>query len=267
MSSQVNDVFNAFVEAQKAMQRLPEAEAELARAKGEQEVTRQRLEQEWTQHDRTKEVLSATQSELSAKEAALRDATFREQQLRDQLSMLVSTFKAVVGEATAAVELVEPKPEPVTEPSPGISETDQSVYHPIPTDGAVSGNDPAPTVDGSQTASAASATDLPGTFQPGSGFRPDNEDLAYIPYGFDKPKEETVTPPENPTPAASIGGTTTTSEASAGFDSPRHPKSNANRPYWEKPSNVTWFDWYTSGGDLAPWCRHSTDDQLKSIFN
>src|SRR6185437_2069817 len=144
----------------------------------------------------------------------------------------------------------------------------------------------------SQTASAASATDLPGTFQSGSGFRPDNEDLAYIPYGFDKPKEVAVTPPENPTSgtatepstsstsnnlgqrdanpttqAASTGGTTTTSEPSDGFDSPRPPKSNANRPYWEKPSNMTWFDWYTSGGELAPWCRHSTDDQLKSIFN
>lgn len=115
MSSQVNDVFNAFVEAQKAMQRLPEAEAELNRAQGEKEVLRARLESSWNELDAANNGMKHLGQQLADTGEALKAATFREQQLRDQLTLLLGSLKGIVSESNTAIELVEPKPEPVVE--------------------------------------------------------------------------------------------------------------------------------------------------------
>ena len=57
--------------------------------------------------------IKAQQEVLETKEAALRDATFRESELRVKLEILTGLLKTVVGEANNAIEMVEPKPEPV----------------------------------------------------------------------------------------------------------------------------------------------------------
>jgi hypothetical protein len=293
----INEVFNAFVEAQKAMQRLPEAEADLARAKGELAVTYNRLDAAWAEGDRLNGKIAEVSTALSDSEAALRDATFREQQLRDKLEMLLGAFKGVIGEASAAVELVEPKPEPVaevtSEPEPasdanetagGMSpstshdstewkhdfyspEHEAGVTIPDPTNRYSDGVNP--------------GTPLPGTFpwqkSPGVGEVPTSSDATPVTeasagstarsdfqHGSNYNEGATVTPPSHPTPVDSTTGTTTTSESS---DDSNQSSPPTPRPYWEKPSNITWFDWRAAGNDIPLWCRHSSDDQLKSIFN
>lgn len=115
MSSDINNVFNAFVEAQKAMNELPEVKRELERVTGEGHVTRGRLEDAWRANDDLVNKLAEMQAALAAKEAALDTATFRASETQSKLDMLLGSFKAVIGEAGAAIELAEPPP-PVVEP-------------------------------------------------------------------------------------------------------------------------------------------------------
>src|SRR5690242_9505161 len=114
----VNAVFNAFVEAQKAMQRLPEVEAELARKAGELQVTYEKLGNAYDVEDKLNRELAEMRNLLAAREAELAQATFRETEARGKLDTLVSVLKGTVDEATAAIDLVQPPKQPEPEPAP-----------------------------------------------------------------------------------------------------------------------------------------------------
>lgn len=103
------------VAAQQALEAKPQLEAELARANGERDTIRTRFEAETAHSATLREMLNSKGAEVEAKEAELKAATFREQQLRDQLTLLLGSLKGIVSESNTAIELVEPKPEPIVE--------------------------------------------------------------------------------------------------------------------------------------------------------
>lgn len=292
----VNNVFNAFVEAQRAMQRLPEAEAELAKAKGELGVTYDKLDRAYMGQSNLQDEIYRLRDELAAKEAALSDATFREEQTRNQLQMLVGTLKSVVGEAHAAVELVEPpKPEPVVEavsvdPNAGsvsaASGTDtQGLSRDIPPAGQ-GGTEPSGDVDwraqrdanptqadstsGMTTTSAGIGGSEP--YSPFTdGAQPtspstastsgDSGSATELPGRFPWEKEENRNsdPSNVPAPAP----TAQTPDASTTAPS----KPYAGRAYWHKPDSMTWAEWMSKGGDKAPWVNSDGSDHAMSIAN
>lgn len=113
MATNMSSFFDELVEAKRAVESLPIVQSQL------DELNSKHLElandhQNALDHaDQLQRVIDAQKAELAEKEAALSDATFRESGVRAQLEMLVGTFKTVIGEASSAVDLVEPKPLPV----------------------------------------------------------------------------------------------------------------------------------------------------------
>lgn len=289
----MSSFFDELVRAKQAMETLPTVQAELDRTKGEHGVIRERFETLATAHTTLQQTLTDT-------EAKLKDATFRESEVRAKLEILTGLLKDVVGEANLAIEMVEPRPEPLSEPvrqeaTHGSAELNadaaklQSMgQDPGPTLDAVSvSSDPTQgqgntgqsqestaggtpsTADGGQVSSEP--TDLPGLFpweRPKIG---DAEDLGMV-----RSYEREATRESSPNPTITkmdAGRDATIKDADSTPNAPTASTSSFGdtkplpKPYWEKPSNITWLTWRGQGNDIAPWCRQQTDDQLNNIFN
>lgn len=237
-NSNVGAVFAAFVEAQKAMQRLPEAEAELARKAGELQVTYDRLQAQFEANDKLMAKLNDLQSALAAKEAELAQATFRETEARGKLDTLVSVLKGTVDEATAAIDLVQPPKQQETEPAPvnPAPDPDFGFYGeqsapttppsaPADTDGSNSPVSSAPSDGGGEV-------DIPGVYHHSIGFVHETPEAARSPEEFP---------------------TTATGSESNGSPPTQSAAPYANKGYWEKPDGMTWQAWAAGGGNVPYW--------------
>ena len=245
--SNMNSFFDELVEAKKAMEALPTVSAERDRAKGELEVTLRRLDEAYNVQLNFESDIDILRRELAAKEAELAQATFREGEVRSQLEMLVGTFKSVVGDASAAIDLVTPKaPEPVAEPTPTPADPvgqepnggDNTPYAPF-----------ASTTTGTTETDATSVTDIPNwrtpqveeVTQSNSGPTVSSMADGSAPANW----EEEIRTMESGT-AANAGVTASQPEP---------------EPYWKKPDGITWRQWQNQGNEL-PWWSHSADFAL-----
>lgn len=244
----VNAVFNAFVEAQKAMQRLPEAEAELARKQGELSVTYERLGNANDYIQSLQDRLVEMEAKLAAKEAELAQATFRETEAKSKLDTVVSVLKGTVDEATAVMDLVNPPPPPpppVVEPEP-----DPTTPPTAPVDTAGSSSN-------ASSANADGVTDYNSGFDPGGpNHRIENLPGVYQQgFGLVNTDVEATRSSEDPFANSQDTAGSTPPNAPSQDAAPSNAASTpfAGRAYWEKPDNMTWDAWRAGGGDIPYW--------------
>lgn len=258
-------LFEELLAGATAVKERPQLIAERDSALSEVEFHKSRLNDNQAELDKANAALVELQDKLRGMEDAYNAATFRETEVRTKLESLVTTFKAVIGEVKAAAdlanELVE-EPKPIENPTANVDgqETTASTQNAD----AAQGNTDSVATD---AVSVSSDTDLPGKFPWEAPKIGDAEDAHMYAAGTFQPTEAAREPEVNPTAPSTIG---TSETAQATFVEPQSAASisgNNSRPYWEKPSNVTWFEWRTLGNEIAPWCKNAGDEALKSIFH
>ena len=148
-----HSLFAELLEGAKALEERPTLIADRDKAKAESDFHKARLDEYKIWHDDMSKQIADLKATIEAKEADLVQATFRESQVRSQLEMLVGAFKTVVGEAQAAVELVEP-PKPATPDVPSnVTEAQPTEAQPAatPFEGSEAVADTSPSQDTSDT--------------------------------------------------------------------------------------------------------------------
>lgn len=271
--SNMNSFFDELVEAKKAMERLPTVERQLSFALGEASVTRDRLDKAFQSNDELRLEIETLYSTLRAKEIALADATFRESEVRTKLEMLVGTFKTVVGEAQAAVELIEPKPEPVVQAIPIQAEGDDGDFVPLDVGNAHLDQQPIQNSGVNTTAPSESFSDSSGSFvDTDTALRPSGESDTNPTQadGSGQSSNTTTSMPTTPstsestwhgyqreadpiTASATVEPETSTAPIPAVSTDSSPPEPAAPRPYWLKPDRLSWAEWITSGNEYPQW--------------
>ena len=246
MNAQVNAVFNAFVEAQKAMDAVPVLEAELqktnalfARSESELEFTREKV----TARDET---IASLQSKIAELEANLDAASKSGKELSDRLSVVVDALRGVTKSANEAVELVAPTPVPVVEP-PTVQPVDSAEQV---TDVPLWARKPSdwdssyPTKQEQNRPFAVPASSTNSISEPGRSSEVGVVDTDHE--GQSVPHPTVASEPTSQWPNAPTN--------SAG------PSVSARlyegQSYWEKPTDMSYDEWASKGGEMPPWYRN-----------
>lgn len=245
-TSATHGLFAELLEGAKALEERPTIIAERDRAKSEVEFHKSRVDEYRGWHDDMAAQISALKAQIAAQEADLASATFREGQVRGQLEMLVGAFKTVVGEAQAAVELIEPKPEPVPEPMTTTSEPNILPF----------------TDQGQEASQARALSDTSGISQDTSSSTPlpfEATDTIHATGEISRNTEASGPfAATNETDPFSTAGTATASTGISA-DTPNAP----GKPYWAKPTPMTWRTWMAQGGERPRWVE---DAQLDTAY-
>ena len=248
-------VFGAFAKAAQAIQQVPVLEAEiqrtnaqLARSESELEFNREKV----TARDET---IAALQSKIAELEASLDSATKSGKEMSDRLSVVVDALRGVTKSANEAVELVAPTPVPVAEPAP---------VQPV--------------------VSAEQVTDIPETYRPWDSSYPTKSEqnvrsysdrealrpLAGLPPSSTSSTYEPGRSNEDgaqamdPDSGQSVSHPTAASEPISQW--PNAPTVSAGpsasarqfegQSYWDKPSDMSYDEWASKGGEMPPWYRN-----------
>lgn len=270
----VTDMFNAFTMAQKAMDELPVVQAELAQAKealltSNDEVIRLRDELTKWRLDHT-----SLQNKLSAREAELAQATFREQEVRSKHEALRAVLVAGLGSVDHKAGEVS------TQTQGGAQENPTEAA--ASSEGSVSA-DPtksAPTTAEQSTSTSQTNGDTSGQSDADPTHTAASQAGATTPASaFSKNAEPLVDAPSNPAPevADHMGegqnrGSASTIDGSANGQGVSNKASVDTHtdlaftahPYHSKPDGMEWGYWIVNGGEPAPWMGHKTIDDLKA---
>ena len=230
-------LFDVFVEAKNALEQLPEAQAQA-------KALAKRIEDELAHSEDLERQLAdlkaqhaATLSALAAKEAALKDATFR----HDTLASVLDTIRGAI-----PVRAVEPEPVPAVSAEAEATTPDLPV---VPA-GAMA---EAETHDTSDTTSAT-ATDQ-------HAFPINHQDVAEV---ASSPVGESVA--EAPTSQTTANSGSANESTSAVGQTQTQTDPTAVRLYsglsmWDKPDSITWDEFVAGGGQAPAWYHTATAAQ------
>lgn len=118
MSPVMDNFVHSLVEMAKAMEELPQVQAELERTKTDKDNYITMVQAREESILRHKAEIEALQARVRDAEASRDDAELRFLELDEKAGKVLRVLAAVQSDATAATELLSPKPEPVPEPTP-----------------------------------------------------------------------------------------------------------------------------------------------------
>ena len=214
------DIFDTFIAAKQALDQLPAIKEELHTVRNDLTEAHARVADRDELIEIYKLELESLKASLTAKEAELASATFRETEATGKLNSLRDILGVGVGSpvAPAATSVVtesvavesNPKVAPVLAPA--------ETPFPIAQEAHAQAQEP----EGLTQRTYLSET--PTAISPA----PDGVDTAVAAMGTD--------------PSAPANGAT-----------PETTKPHANKPYWDKPTTMGWGEWSNGGGEVAPW--------------
>lgn len=142
-SHQVNDVFDAFVAAKAAIDKVPELERQIDALSVDLSIAREIIELYKVDLAKAHNERDTAKAAYSAAEEALDTCRKSEADTASRLDLLISTLRDLGGNIGAALSVVTPEPEPVVEaPAEVVS---------VP-------SDPTPTVDATAASPSPTAT-------------------------------------------------------------------------------------------------------------
>jgi hypothetical protein len=230
---------SSFVEMAAALDKLPQVEADLTDAKAEIDKLNARIA-----------FLSSRNTELGDQvvklEADLAHATKSEQGHKVNTELLLEQARHVMDRLGGVIELVDPKP--VAAPPPEVV-----LPNPLHV-GETSGQ------SGQMTGEATSpAADIPAWERPivQVPFADPTSRSGPEPRYSDQSGGQSEASPTNASvadgttsTAPDVGNTSVPSPTPSGDSQSDRPMS---RPYWLKPSNMSWKDWQSNNGDVPYW--------------
>lgn len=232
-----NSVLQAIIEAQQAMDKLPAAEAELAKTKAELETTHRAWDESELKAMSLEDELKAMRATLATKEEALAAATFREQEVAHKLAVIQS----VIGLPKQPEPVVVPVVTPLGEPS-GEAATEtaqgQGAEGPTASTTQVSTGENVDTHHATQSSDAGSAKDT----------------------SADPTPNQRDTDPTVDGGGAQSKGNMSQTAPSGDAQSGGNASAAERRPYWRKPADQSWADWTAAGNEPAPWLDREHND-------
>lgn len=286
----VNSVFEAFIEADKAMKELPAIREELAQAKADQANLQQHANHLQEDLENWRAEAAALKASLAAREAELAHATFRadaveakHRALRSILGGGDSSVVAVDGALTddhaqAAADHSEvfwpsnpqsPGPTGLPSSESGLESSGQSVLVPTsPSSGdATSAASPDTAVTGQSDLDPTSPT--PATN--GTSPAPQPENPTSAPGHISNPSNEgsvSVNPtldPSGKNPASSVADLASTASVTSlqGSDT---SLAFAGQPSARKPDGMEWGYWIVNGGEAPLWMSTYQEERLRQEF-
>lgn len=257
-------VFNAFIEADKALKELPQVRQELEHVSGQLNRTLSQFDAEKSKSNMLAGTIEALKADLAAKEEALKDATFRHK----QMAQIVDTIRGVIPVIAASpsdVPAVSAEGQSDADPtkngaSPGMNSLPIAASVTAQTSDTVSSDtsqtdvSPRPTSDSDQTMTQPDTcpAEQPQT-EPVVGTQTGNAGASADDKGPSGAGPTVAGEPQKDSPIGSGSGTATSGVASiqASVGAANPPRANA--PYWEKPAGMTHERWAELGGRPAPW--------------
>lgn len=264
MTTTANTIFQAFIEAQKAMDELPAVEAELAKTKSELETTHRAWDESELKAMSLEDELKALRATLATKEEALAAATFREQEVAHKLAVIQSVIGLPKQSEPVVVPVVAPlAAEGRTETSEG-GEKGQGAEGPtgtgngsemnsqFATDVSAQGQgDMGPTHVANEQVSQTSAETASGSVAVERGADPTSDQR-----DADPTQDHSVGLTGN----QSHGADQSTAPSPVNTETSDHVGKANRRPYWRKPSDQSWADWTAAGNEPAPWLDREHND-------
>ncbi len=241
MTGQMSSFFDEMLEAAKAKEALPTIQAERDHAISRQQFLEQRVEH-------LGNMVAQLQSQLDAKEVALRDATKSATSNKGNLDLLLDEVRKAMGQVMVATDIVDPKPvEPEVVELPNPLGTGQSAQ--------TTGGDtsrPTTVADDGREYYVQQPPFVDPTSSTGNGPSTGIGEATQTPSG-QSDANPTVTPSA---PAQDSPAPTTTASPTDASTSPFKPDP---KPYWLKPSNLTWGEWKERGNDVPYWASDDAD--------
>jgi len=284
MSSDMSTVFAGFVEAAKALEEKPALLREVELHKSARDQALSAMDQMKEDIAAKAKAIADLQARISDLEASLDVASKSQKETGSKLEVILSAVKGIMGEVNAAVSLVEPESNP-TVPSAATSETAptasaESTASALPSDGPQHVEDYShPTVPSTDTQSpGASATVGQGPAEGSDGVSSGQSE--------ENPQKSTALgsggegqSEANPTVSSTDGtsGIAPQGDTPTPVGSPVQQSADASqpsqhgigttiehvaedtrpvphsKPYWTKPTDVSWENWVHNGGESAPW--------------
>lgn len=231
-------VFEAFIEASKALEELPAVKIQLANITSDRDGALHQLEAAESVIKSHEDEIAALKAQLEAKEASLADATFRHKEVSGALDNIKSVLSSLVPPTPVVVTPIEasPAPEPATlgesvsTPSTEVSPSSSAISTSVETQDTVPGAN-----EQDQRA-----------FPP--DYRPSHTELSN-PSAVTGTNSGTSPSAIDETAASPVSASTPTTST----PEPRHD----NEAYWLKPDSMTWDQWALLGGQPAPWVSSS----------
>jgi len=247
MSNTDMSIFDTFIAAKQALDELPAARAELAQARSDHEALRKEsleLLEEIIDKDKIIAKLKAT---LANAEVELASATFRDKQSQETLDSLRGLLGIHVGSVSSdnapmsEASVTQAQPSTVTEPADIAT---GSTYEPANHERPIM-------VDSDGKTQGISDTQLNPT--PQSPYAADSivGDDGHYPEALPSNVE-----PRNQSGADPIHATVETTSSIATGHTAKDGESirpYADRPHWQKPSDLTWSQWTNGGGEKPYW--------------
>src|SRR5271166_2180511 len=241
----MNTVFAAFAEAARALEEKPLLEETVIAARLERDAARFALDTLRELHNANMIEKLTLQDRIASLEDSLELATFREKEAGDKLALVAAVLKDSMKATADVVELVEPTPVSQSEPDP--TEHNPSTGFTAMAENYTS----APTQPATHTEDPCDPFALPTGNQP-PGIGADTKGAA--------------TPDSTPSPFVPSMEEPYTTAALNSTESPASPSDGAyltykERPYTEKPEDMTWAEWVCRGGDMGSqgWCPTSKE--------
>lgn len=255
-----NTVFEAFIEADKAMKELPAIREELATTQFELATVKKHsddLAYDLMCRERDLEQIKAA---LAAREAELASATFREQEIRakhEALRSLLATGLTTTEVAKPAE--VNPTSVEVSGWEASTSDT-QASSQPTPSDpigNQIAANEGQSAADPTDGADAPLTNTQSTSAEHQSAMKPNNAESA----SAANPAEAVAHMGEGQQTAS--GSTTNGTPGAQAASSPNTPLPFAGRLYTSKPDGMEWGYWIVNGGEPVPWMGQKTVEQLR----
>lgn len=277
-SATTNSVFQAFIEAQHALEQLPAVEADLALTRIELNNTHHALADAELTAMQLEDDLKALRATLAAKEEALAGATFRETEMAGKLAVIQSVIgvrqpePVVVHSEPVNVDRGEAASTNYSEPVASTNEqsgegthmgegygtgasamttaSSTASYH-----GARPRNDAhTPIEDYSHMGEAGSAERTGATYSGASSSNAgSHSDVSTAVEG-----QSEAAPTRTPSQSDASYSQTSSSGTANGTSIASTP-GNASQtgaeplPYWQKLDTTSWKDWVAAGNEPAPW--------------
>ena len=225
MTSNHAELFNTFLEAGKAMEELPKVQAENAKLVADYNEAMALASNYEDKINALNTFVEGLKTKLSAREAELASATFREAELQkavDTIRSLLGVHTSSVGDSGVGQSQAVESPTPL-EAGYGAAEGGSKPTETEPTFTA------GPIVEGPTYSEGGFTTagPLPSADSPATTYGVDSEG-SFTPHD---PEPEVVPAPFT------------------------NPRPYADRPHWQKPGNVSWNEWITKGGERPFWVK------------
>lgn len=243
-NTKASELFNVFVEAQNALNELPEIREKHAKLQADHEAA-EKLIEELDQAKRQREAdIADLQAKLSAKEAELAQATFRERSVTSALE----TVRGIIGGAVpqsasnepsvghSAPEVTQPQGERAADPTPSVEPQHVTV-----------------------STSSAAASDTANGVGETDGQRAMGESVH-------SPSGETSHTPAPSTTAgetnAETGNNATGESTPTASETGHASHAPMDTRYWHKPRTMTYREWQAQGGEVPEWISSAQLDDV-----